>query len=327
MLWLDLKVTEVFGLEADISPRYKPIRLTNDDGRVRERYLKILEGLLCPSEVGTRIHLLYDEVAPGRPLTTEQTRELNDLFKRHDEMAKMAERKCRKLCMGAQAWTPEFSKNRDSRMFWLRMTDKLKGADVDSRYLQRLARKAAVLTPLREITRPQAEARLACANAVCYQYSKIPELKRQRWIEEWAKAEANSLNITEEEAIKRRYQKERSRIDWRIIKRAQGTDIRQGVSKVCVEDHNGIHECSTKEETEAALLTESSQRFRQAHQTPPLTALFPALGNMGTTTQSEKILDGTFIPPGDINFWTKEWIKEMARPATYTPMSMERSID
>jgi endonuclease/exonuclease/phosphatase family metal-dependent hydrolase len=46
-LWIDLDIQQVFGAEAEISPRFKPKRLNNSDRRTRDKYLADLAQLLC----------------------------------------------------------------------------------------------------------------------------------------------------------------------------------------------------------------------------------------------------------------------------------------
>lgn len=158
-------------------------------------------------------------------------------------------------------WTPAFTVNRDRRLFWLKVLAKLKGEKIDSKYLQRLAKKAGVVTLLREINKDQAVQGIKLANATCAAYAKMHIQERERFIDSWADAEVEALNITKEAAIKQWNMHKRQQQDGRIIGRALGKLGHAGVSKVLVDSPNGLHECSTKQETEEAFLSKSNTRF------------------------------------------------------------------
>jgi hypothetical protein len=170
-----------------------------------------------------RLDNLYAQLLPGHLLTVNQSMEFNKLLTLHDAAAKTAEQGCRKLCMGAIAWTPAFTKNRDTRWFWIgifrKLTASKEATKQDSKQLQWLAKKADVSTPLQDITIDQAINGLKSAYALCLAYSKIAPKERFRFIDLWAQAEAKALNITQEEAIRRRALKEQSRIDGRIYRK------------------------------------------------------------------------------------------------------------
>jgi Reverse transcriptase (RNA-dependent DNA polymerase) len=325
-LWIDLDSERIFGTEADTAPRFKPKRLQNNDRRTRDKYLQDLSRLLCAeSEFAVRLDTLFRGVVPGQRLTSEQTREFDYLLQYHDEASKQAERHCRKLCTGRQAWTPQYTKNRDKRLFWLRLLAHRKGKHVNSRYLQRLARKADIIQPLRTLTETHALQGIKAANAVCAEYAKTHENSRIRFLEIWGAAEEAALNIPAAKVIERRLAEEKSRREGRIIGSTLGKTKGGGVSIALRETPSGPQECTTKLETEQAFLSESSTRFRQADVTPALTTLYPALGRYGLTNESASILDGTFLPPDTIDYWTKEWLKEMERPPNFSPMTLDRS--
>jgi hypothetical protein len=156
-LWIDLDAEHIFGAEADTSPRFKPKRLQYTDRRTRDKYLQDLSQLLCDeSTFADRLDALFRDVIPGQLLTPAQLHEFEYLLQYHDQAAKLAERHCRKLCTGRQAWTPQYTKNRDKRLFWLRLLAHRKGKHVNSRYLQRLAKKADIIQPIRTLTEAQA---------------------------------------------------------------------------------------------------------------------------------------------------------------------------
>jgi hypothetical protein len=127
-LWIDLDATRIFGAEADTSPRFCPKRLQNDDRRSRDKYLQDLSRLLCDeSDFAQRLETLFRGIIPGVALTSDQASELEDLIQYHDRAAKQAEKMCRKLFTGRQAWTPQYTKNRNVRLFWLRLLSHRKG--------------------------------------------------------------------------------------------------------------------------------------------------------------------------------------------------------
>lgn len=152
MLWVDLDLDQLFGQEVDISPRYKPKRLQNDDQRTRNRYLeKIYQLLEQESDFATRLDNLFDLAKKGVPLSTTQQREFEDLLLIHKQAACQAEKCCRKLFMGNKLWTPTFTANCDRRLFWLKLIAILRGKKTNSRLLQRMAKKAGVSDEERQV--------------------------------------------------------------------------------------------------------------------------------------------------------------------------------
>jgi hypothetical protein len=318
LLWMDLDLDTTFGYEPDISPRYKPRRLKYDDRRTRERYLTKLSDLLCKeSDFADRLETFVSSTQQDVPLTTAQLRYYDSLLREHQAAAQQAEHHCRHLFTGRQAWTPEFTRNRNHRLFWLKMLAKRHGKQVNSGFLQRLAKKAGVLQPLSSITVEQATTGLRNANTLCKYYAKNHLAKRENFLKAWAAAEAAALRVNEETVLRNRIQEEKSRINHRIIARARGKLTNSGVPKVLVETEDGITECITKADMEQALLAESNTRFRQASDTPSMTSLFPHLGRYGISKDADQILDGTFQPPEALSYWTKQWLAELARPPYY----------
>jgi hypothetical protein len=302
----------VFGAEADISPRFKPMRLQNSNRRSRDKYTSDLSYQLCTeSDFSKRLDLLFRGVQPGMGLTEEQRQEFDALLQYHDHAAKMAEKGCRKLRTGRQAWTPQYTKNRNTRFFWIRLLAHRNGQRVSSRYLQRLAKAAGIIQPLRTLTEAHALQGIKSANAICAAYAKQPDEERERFMIAWGAAEEAAERIPAAKAIERRLANEKSRRDGRLIGSTLGKCKGGGVQKALKETPDGPQECTSKEETEQAFLQESSARFRQANNTPALTSLFPYLGRFGLSDDSDRILNGTFLPPESVDHWTKEWLKEM----------------
>jgi Reverse transcriptase (RNA-dependent DNA polymerase) len=328
LLWIDLDLETTFGYEPDISPRYKPRRLQYDDRRSRDRYLNKLSDLLCrESDFAERLETFVNSTQQDVPLTKPQLRYYDDLLKEHQAAANQAEHHCRHLFTGRQAWTPEFSRNRNHRLFWLKMLAKRHGKRVNSKFLQRLAKKAGVFQPLSSITMEQAIIGLNNANTLCKYYAKNHIEKRENFLKAWAAAEAAALRLQEETVLRNRILSEQTRINNRLIARARGKLTNSGVPKVLVETNEGIRECVTKGDMEQALLSESNTRFRQASETPAMTTLFPHLGLYGISEAADQILAGTFQPPETLSHWEKQWLIELERPPYFKPMPVDRSVE
>jgi hypothetical protein len=190
-----------------------------------------------------------------------------------------------------------------------------------------LAKKAGVTQQTSSITMQQATRGLQNANTLCKYYAKHHMEKRENFLKAWAAAEAAALRLNEETVLRNRIQMEQQRISNRIIARARGKLTNSGVPKVLVETNTGIRECVTKGDMEQALLAESNVQFRQASDTPAMTALFPHLGLYGISEDADQILAGTFQPPATLSYWTKQWIAELARPPYFETMPVDRSLE
>jgi hypothetical protein len=188
----------------------------------------------------------------------------------------------------------------------MKMIAKRYGKCINSKFLQRLAKKAGVIQPLSSITMAQAIRGLQNANTLCKYYAKNHLAKRENFLKAWAAAEVKALRVKEETVLRNRVQAEQQRIGNRLIARARGKLTNSGVPKVLVETDAGIQECVTKDYMERALLAESNVRFRQVSDTPAMTSLFPHLGLYGISEEAEQILAGTFQPPTTLPYWTKQ---------------------
>ena len=100
-----------------------------------------------------------------------------------------ADRSCRKLSMGAIPYTPAYSEVRTKIELWTLVIKKLKGGDVDNRFLQRKANKVRIVNPLfRSIQ--EASERRATAYREEKRLAKRAGNDRKTWLESLAEASA-----------------------------------------------------------------------------------------------------------------------------------------
>jgi len=79
---------------------------------------------------------------PGQPLTPQQQLEYEEINTRKTQAMQQAERKCRKLKMGAVEWSPQLALSRALITMWMAMVKACTGKHISSRLIQRLMDKA-----------------------------------------------------------------------------------------------------------------------------------------------------------------------------------------
>ena len=125
MLWVDIEDTQLWGSTdlAHVPPRAR--RLKNQDPRVRGRYLEELSKRLQEKDIPNQIFKL--ETMCGEKISKETRTQMDRLVKERNNAMVEAEKKCRKLKMGAYHWSPAIKEARQAIRIWTLLKRKLKG--------------------------------------------------------------------------------------------------------------------------------------------------------------------------------------------------------
>jgi hypothetical protein len=196
---------------------------------------------------------------------------------------------------------------------WKLLIKKLKGGRVNSRFLHRVM-KAAAIPDAKLLSVSEAEDNLANCQ-INYQRLKneAPTL-RASWLESLAVARATQGNSSVAQEMKNILTREKQRREARIIKFSMAQRSRKGLSSIEVPNkHNGWTEISEQNAMEEALLQELKTRFNQAAKTPfQLPPLLPALGPLGVSEAARDILRGRFNT-SDVDEWASGLIPFLAQ--------------
>jgi len=108
---------------------------------VQERFLRHLRPGLQHIHFAQRVATLHREVHLQED---DLQREYDQLTDQHMLMCREADRRCRKLRMGAVPYSPELTKKIHEIKLWRKMVNKLMGKKHSTRYIVSLARKVEV---------------------------------------------------------------------------------------------------------------------------------------------------------------------------------------
>ena len=138
-IWVEMTKQSVLGLKVPPVPSHKIRRLKCSDPNVVKKYNTILEQEFHKYDVYNRAMKLYSQF--GDTLTPEQWAEYDDLDRIRSKAMKKAEKQCRKLHMGAIAWSPEMQYTRNAIQYIKLTIRKKKGRKVSARFLIRLSQQ------------------------------------------------------------------------------------------------------------------------------------------------------------------------------------------
>jgi hypothetical protein len=262
--------------------------------------------------------------------TPSLVQEWNALDRERVKAMLNAEKKCRKIRIGQTQWTPEYAKLRTVLKFWVTIKRRHEGRRHKQRFVARLAKRAGLEDKV-QASLEEASQQIIQIRERFRQYKLNHIQKREKWIEALAEArvtaqggDSNSEHQIEHQ-IRALQQREAIRRCHRVIKWAvQGDNAKQGISLVIAKNPDRTErECTTQEEIEEALLDENMDRFNQGADSPFLTApLAERVGPTGMGPASEQILDGSFVPPEEVDGYTKRLLAQLARPENFEEMQM-----
>jgi hypothetical protein len=159
-LFIDLPSHLVFGSSALPAVRPQAQRLQLEDPRIVQRYQDRLRTRIRQHRLISRAAVLY--AGKTSPPTEAQVAEYNAIDKVREEAMKEADKRCRKLRMGAVPFTPEYQAVTLTIRLWSLVRKQQISGKVDSRYLKRISTRANIPNPLR-YTKDEVRQRLDAA--------------------------------------------------------------------------------------------------------------------------------------------------------------------
>ena len=110
-IWVEVTKKSAFGSKMETTHKPKARRLKTNNPDIVDKYNQVLEEELNKRNVYQRSLNLYKNFQ--NPLTKFQTKLYKQIDSARIEAMAIAERKCRKLHMGAVTWSPTIQKARD----------------------------------------------------------------------------------------------------------------------------------------------------------------------------------------------------------------------
>ena len=131
--WADITYTSVLGYIPPHPNHPLTRRLRLFDSKTTQRYLALYEEYIQEARIEERLQQLEKTIVPGTPLTPAQIREVENIDRDRTKCMLKAERKCRKLKMGAVAFSEATAVPRKKIEFWNLALQKKHKVKVSSR--------------------------------------------------------------------------------------------------------------------------------------------------------------------------------------------------
>ena len=136
LLWIDIPITIAFGNIIPPSVKARSRRLKLNDPRIVDKYQELYRNFLSEHA------LLYaatelDKVS-SYPASWAMKRRYDSLDDLRTKGMMLADKNCRRVCMGVKQWSPDYQGLREKVALWRLVVKKLSGGSVHSRLLIRL---------------------------------------------------------------------------------------------------------------------------------------------------------------------------------------------
>lgn len=312
LLWIDVSTTSCLGLTPPPPVYQPPRRLTVNDPRTINRYNKILKQEHQRLRLPQRAVTLHNHLPC---FTTENQREYESLAKLDLQCRRHAERKCRKLRMGAIPFSDDLKKADNQVQLWLLLRKKRQGHRASVKKIRRLMRQCQ--EPLAfTLALPALDTALTKARQ---QYKQVKrnatELRRKfRQRLHRAKAQVKGISTASQEAMSHHI--EQQRLIARRVRSITGKAQERCSFKLLDAPSQGRHRqlCTSRKEIEAACMNEGLRRFTQACDTPFLQSpLLDDIGLLATSPAADAILNGTYMIPASTDIMTRKFIYQLRR--------------
>jgi hypothetical protein len=311
-------------------------RLKCNDPCVVQRFNQYYFEFLRKHKLHKRVFAL--EAIICYPLPIRLQREAEKLDVKKMEGILWADKRCRKLRMGGIPFSWRFQEPNSAVGFWNEMLRETLGNEVNSKTLQRLIKKAAIPTLLREIRAYTLEQVETKRNKNYKAYTKFlgqANAARATWLEELAEARAAEVLKQRPQSKRKRHASrrkcqassfdddttedplkkatadqlrqlrdiERIRSSARRVKAALGVNCPAGITMVEAPNEDGVVEQQTDPDgIVKGCMWENKRRFRQTQHTPFMTdPLCTRVGYLGIGRGAEEILNGTFDCPAEVS--------------------------
>jgi hypothetical protein len=198
---------------------------------------------------------------------------------------------------------------------WKLVIKRSKSQRTDTRKIRRLMNTVEIPNALRMTTREAEKALEAC-----YKRYKINEDKA----EDLRKAFKLTVNTnraikyatsveTQEKTTKHVFQ---SKSSFARIRKVIQKNPREAITYVEYTDEFGVkHKCVDKDEIDRVGINEGYRRHAQSQDTPFLrTPLVNDFGFLDNQTNMQKVLNGTYESPAELDEFTKQFITELQQP-------------
>lgn len=300
MVWVDITYNSALGHNPPQPTDPEARRLKLEDSRTTKRYLDLYGKYVEQHRLLPRQRRLNAAIQYGRKLTRRQAQEADAIDALKTKLMLRAESKCRKLRMGAIAFSEATAQPRRQIQFWSLAIRRRLGVPVSSKLWRRKKKKANIEEPTRDMSIEMMRQKLKEAKLAYREAKKNHKALRQTFIESFAPKDRDRIKRTEEQ-----------RHLGRISKMVTGKLASKSVTKIEIAGR----ECTSKADIEAELLRVNEAKVHASDSTPFLQQpLLQHFGYRNETVASDAVLNGTFHPPEGTDQHAALLIQHLKRP-------------
>ena len=275
----------------DIQP-YTARRLKTLDPRIVKKYNAILEELFDKHHVYERTLNLFQSL--GDSLSAEQCEEYDQLDRLRIQLMKIAEKKCRKLHMGAVPWSPAIQNARDAIKYAKLIIRRRAGRKVGARTLIRLQKKLGY--SYEKVATSQLGGLLDDAYKYYKALKKDATSLREAHLDSLAEALETAGKGKKAQIIRDLKQREEQRTTFRKLKiiNPKHAENLSTTSVVLTLPSGERKEITGKVEMVKAIIAENLQKYHQSEDSCPFLQqpLRMHFGAYGETQETERVLQG-----------------------------------
>ena len=324
-LWIDVSISSVFGTVPANLTRFHGRRVKCSDPRTLTAFIAHFKQYANDHQLAKRIFDL--ESSATYPSDPQLHSQYESVARIRTQGIDYADKRCRKLRLGAVEFSPEYKKHSCKILFWKLVTEKKEGRNIKTHTLRNAARKANVSERLSTIlarTKIQLKKTLKQTRKEYLMFKKRDKVVRKDWLEELAEARAKQetsskspstrrtkkhiltkqvKTVNTAAAIKQIMTTELVRGMFRRIKNSVGKTQFKGISMVEVINDAGNTEIITDhQQITKALIAEYKKKYHQTENTPPMTPpMVNQIGFLGIGRPAQQVLNGSFIPHHSMN--------------------------
>ena len=307
---MDIDLFTLLGRHKNSTTALKIRRLQCTDPRTVDAYNKKLAEQYDHHNMHNKIADFEKKVSI--PPTKDDIQRLIKLDRINTQLVQRAEKKCRKLYMGAKPYTPEVNHLGAVINAWHVLIHKKEGKCVGTRWFKSCLKLIGVRI-FSQLSIEDCIEQRALAFKTYNTYGCQIEEKRYAWIDDLADAIAAKGNISKSAAVRQLKSREESSHTYRQIRVATknilGAPYHMELTK------NGESFVSTdKEEIESALIDEYENKYHLAEALPFLQEqLLSDIGALALGDSASQILNGTYSCPSWFSKYTEKFISYLKK--------------
>lgn len=307
-LYIDIQIKKLIGRYKNLTCPHRVRRLQCNDPRTVHKFNCLLEQQYKHHNTKRKLREFHshrsDNISPA------DFERLCRIDKVSTSAVRFAEKRCRKLRMGAKPYTPKLHKLGQTINAWHLVIKKKHGKNISSSLIRRMS-KSCHLPATKNLSVKDCITLRSHAFKEYHDYAKNADIHRNDFYELLAEAQAEAGDLSKCNALRQQKHNEDSRITHQRIK-VVTKDHMGAPYQMEISLNNKTYLSTDHEQLEDALMHENEQKYRLAYSSPFMhEPPFSDFGHMTFTDNSTAVLDGTYQCPPNIHKYTKKFISHL----------------